>query len=104
MPERMLFLVIYLFIISSAQWNERIVSLFDECDWFWLFPRLRRFWENVRPPLMVFVVAAVVVYLFCLFVLFCFVCFEVDISSRTLIPLFFMPGSVHSGSVNVARS
>ena len=27
------------------------------------------------------------------------VCFEVEISSHTLIPLF-MPGSVHSGSVN----
>ena len=55
--------------------------------WCWLFPRLRRFWENVRP------------FIPRLRPLFCFVLFKVDISSRTLIPLF-RPGSVHSGSAS----
>ena len=50
--------------------------------WWWLFPRLRRFRENVRsfiPRLRFFFL-------------------EVEISSRTLMSLL-MPGSVHSGSV-----
>ena len=48
----------------------------------WLFPRLRGFWETVRPfiPRQHFF-------------------FKLGISSRTLIPLF-MPGSVHSGSAS----
>ena len=54
--------------------------------WWWLFPRLREFWENVRQ----FIPCPT---------LFSFFFFEVEISSRTLIPLF-MPGSVHSGSAS----
>ena len=49
---------------------------------WWLFPRLRGFWENVRQfnsRLRTFL--------------------KVKISSRTQIPLF-RPGSVHSGSAN----
>ena len=51
--------------------------------WWWLFPRVRGFWENVRqfsPRLLFFF-------------------FKVEISLRTLIPLF-RPGSVHSGSAS----
>ena len=44
--------------------------------WWWLFPRVRRFRENVQS------------FILCL-----------EISSRTLIPLV-MPGSVHSGSAS----
>ena len=49
---------------------------------------MRGFWKNVRlfiPPLRFFVVVVVAVVV------------EVEISSRTLIPLF-MPEQVHSGS------
>ena len=56
--------------------------------WWWLFPRLRGFGENVRqftPRLSFF--------------FFFFFFFEVEISSRTLIPLF-LPESVHSGSTS----
>ena len=51
---------------------------------WWLFPRLGRFLENVRPfsPCL------------CVFLL---LLFQVEISWRTLSPLF-MPGPVHSGS------
>ena len=53
---------------------------------WWLFPRLGRFFENVRPfaPCL------------CVFLLLLLL-FQVEISSRTLSPLF-MPGPVHSGS------
>ena len=49
------------------------------CTWWWLFPRMRGVWENVQP------------FITCLSFWFL-----VEISSRTLIPLFW-PGSVHSG-------
>ena len=52
---------------------------------WWLFPRLRGFWQNVRPLIP------------CLRFYFWFL--EVEISSPALIPLF-MPGSVHSGSAS----
>ena len=48
---------------------------------WWLLPRLRGLWENVRP----------------LFPRLHFFFFKVEIISHTLMPLF-MPGSVHSGS------
>ena len=53
---------------------------------WWLFPRLGRFLENVRPfaPCL------------CVFLLLLLL-FQVKISWRTLSPLF-MPGPVHSGS------
>ena len=53
---------------------------------WWLFPRLGRFLENVRPfaPCL------------CVFLLLLLL-FQVEISWRTLSPLF-MPGPVHSGS------
>ena len=54
-------------------------------DWWWVFPCLRGFWENVWA------------FIPCLRFFFFF--FEVEISLRTLIPLF-MPGSVHSGSAS----
>ena len=50
-----------------------------------LFPRLKGFWENVR-----LFISRLRVVVFCFF-------FEVEISSRALIPLF-MPASVNSGS------
>ena len=52
--------------------------------WWWLFPRVREFWENVRQfiPRPRF-----------------FIFFKVEIGSRTLIP-FFRPGSVYSGSAS----
>ena len=52
--------------------------------WWWLFPRVRGFWEKIRPfiPCLLF-----------------FFFFEMEISSRTLI-LLFMPGSVHNGSAS----
>ena len=56
--------------------------------WWWLFPRLRGFWENVRP--------------FIPRLRFFFFFFEVEISSRTLIPLF-RPGSVHSDSAKKSQ-
>ena len=46
--------------------------------WWWLFPRLRGFWENVRP----FISRLLFVFVF-VFV------FEVEIRSRALIPLFY---------------
>ena len=52
--------------------------------WWWLFPRLQEFGENVHP------------FIHCLsffFFFFFFFFFEVEINSRTLIPLF-MPESV----------
>ena len=57
--------------------------------WWCLFPRLRGFGENVRPfiPRRAF------------FLLLCFFFFWVEISSRTLVPLF-MTGSVHCGSAS----
>ena len=51
--------------------------------WWWLFPHLRGFWENIWP------------FPACTFFFF----FKVEIILCTLIPLF-MPGSVHSGSVS----
>ena len=57
--------------------------------WWWLFPRLQGFWENVWrliPRLRFF---------FFFFLSF----FRVEINSRSLIPLF-EPGSVHSGSAS----
>ena len=53
---------------------------------WWLFPRVGRFLENVRS----------FVPCLCLFLLL-LLFFQVEISSRTLSPLF-MPGPVHSGS------
>ena len=53
--------------------------------WWWLFPFWQRFQENVRP----FIPA----------LFFSFFFFKVEISLRTLIPLF-RPGSVHNGSVS----
>ena len=59
--------------------------------WGWLYPRLLRFWGRIFnhsfPACALFFV-----FFVCLF-------FEVEISSRTLIPLF-RPGSVHSGSAS----
>ena len=57
-------------------------------DWWfwWLFPHLRGFWDNV----WLFIPHLRFLLLFV---------FEVEISSHTLIPLF-MPGSVHSGSAS----
>ena len=52
---------------------------------WWLFPRLGRFLENVRP------------FSPCLCVFLLLLLFQVEISWRTLSPLF-MPGPVHSGS------
>ena len=56
--------------------------------WWWLFPHLQGFWENVRPftPRLRFLL------LLGFFVVF----FLVEINSRTLIPLF-RPRSVHNG-------
>ena len=54
---------------------------------WWLFPHLWGFSESVWPVIP------------CLGFFSLFFFFEVEISSRTLIPLF-MPGSVHSGSVS----
>ena len=63
----------------------------DKCLWVvWLFPRLRGFGETVRP------VITRPHFLFC-FVLFSV--FEVDFSSRTLIPLA-RPGAVQCGSAD----
>ena len=45
--------------------------------WWWLFPRLRGFWENVRP----------FISRLCFVFVFVFV-FEMEIRSRALIPLF----------------
>ena len=50
--------------------------------WWWLFPRLRGFWENIRPSFQA-----------------CDSFSKVEISSCTLIPPF-RPVSVHSGSVS----
>ena len=65
----------------SKHWQ---VSNVDKCGWWWwLFPHVRGFWENVWqfiPHLHFFFL-------------------KVEISLRTLIPLF-KPGSVHSGSVS----
>ena len=54
-------------------------------SWCWLFPRLQGFLENVRP----FIPRLRFFFFFC----------KVEISKRTLIPLF-RPGSVHSGSAS----
>ena len=51
--------------------------------WWWLFPCVRGFWENDRQ------------FIPCLR----FFLFKVEMSSRTLIPLF-RPGSVHRGSAS----
>ena len=49
----------------------------------WLYPRLGEFWENARPFIPRLRLKKKKK--------------EVEISSRKLIPLFFVPGSVHSG-------
>ena len=71
------------------------ITLNRKIGWVrWLFLRLRGFWVTVRSliPLLRFFV--VVCFVFC----FLFV-FEVEISPRTLTPLF-MQDSVHSGSAS----
>ena len=51
--------------------------------WWWLFPRLRRFWENVRP----FIPSQRFFFLFVVVVVVDVVT-EAEISSRTPAPLF----------------
>ena len=76
--------------VKSRQTNSRSDSLgaaLREINWWWwLFHSVREFWENVRQfiPRLRFLK---------------FFLIKVEISSRTLIPLF-MPGSVHSGSAS----
>ena len=55
--------------------------------WWWIFPSLWGFWDNVWP------------FIPCLHFVLVVVLFKVEISLRTLIPLF-SPVSVHSGSAN----
>ena len=63
-------------------WQKTKTNTIVETHKCWFFPCLQGFWDNVRPLLP------------CLrFFLFLF---KVEISSRTLIPLY-TPGSVHSG-------
>ena len=58
-----------------------------------------RIWEECSTCLHFFFFFGFVVVVVVVVVLFLFFVFEVNISSRTLIPLF-MPGSVHSGSTS----
>ena len=67
--------------VCSPHTIEHSLNSSSIMSWWWLFPRVRGFWVNVQQfiPALFF--------------------FKVEISSRTLIPLF-RPGSVHSGSAS----
>ena len=101
---RWLYVLAWLTEVSNTQWDPlttkqlvpknrffktEVCTKRNESTWtvWWLFPRLRGFWENVPP------------FIPRLHSFFSFSFFEVEINSCTLIPLF-RPGSVHSGSAS----
>ena len=72
--------------VAHVSWATKLTTVTEgkQCKWWWwLFPCVRGFWENVWQ------------FIPCL----CFFFFLVNISSCTLFPLF-RPGSVHIGSAS----
>ena len=68
-------------------------------QWWWLFPRVREYWENECATIHSLPVLSFFISFFLCFFFFFFFGGEVEISSSTVI-LLLISGSVHSGSAS----